>query len=140
MRLCMARFNVQKVVVFLYTQLEKIMEKTQSKVLFDDLSNVMEDHKKEMDAFFNVFTCEDGLPHIELHGYYEIELSRINSAKELLFWVSHLSEKRWMDADKIRELICRVTWLFDLDVNSYPYDESYQKDVKWIEAKRKASK
>ena len=116
------------------------MEKAQKNKLFDDVSHLWEDDTNELNAFFNVFICDDGMPHIELHGYYEIELSRINSEKELLFWISHLSEKRWMDADKIRELICRITWLFDLNVNSYPSDQSYQKDEKWIEAKRKALK
>tara|TARA_R110002167_G_scaffold134664_3_gene320675 strand:- start:347 stop:736 length:390 start_codon:yes stop_codon:yes gene_type:complete len=98
-------------------------------------------HIEEMNKFFNVFICEDGYPYLELDGYYQIELSRICNQTHLLNWICHLSEKRWIDCDKISELICRVTWLFDLNINSYPsWDQSYQKDSKWLKVKKLARK
>tara|TARA_R110002073_G_scaffold332971_1_gene519824 strand:+ start:308 stop:595 length:288 start_codon:yes stop_codon:yes gene_type:complete len=88
--------------------------------------------------FFDVFICDDGNPHIELNGEYEIRFSLLDNTPKLLSWISHLSTKDWMDADKIRELICRVSWLLDLNLNSYPKDESYKTDPKWIKVKQKS--
>ncbi len=109
-------------------------------ISLEELSEEMDKHAEELNKFFNVFICEDGQPYLELDGYYQIELSRLCNKTDLLNWISHLSEKRWMDCDKIGELICRVTWLFDLNVNAYPSDQSYQKDSQWLNVKKLAQK
>lgn len=40
---------------------------------------------------------------------YDIELSRIKTSTQILFWANHLSGKYWMDCEKINyfiELMC----------------------------------
>ena len=106
----------------------------------EELDEAIKKRKVELNKFFDVFICEDGQPYLQLDGYYEIELSHINNPRELLNVITHLSTKAWIDCDKIRELICRVTWLFELNVNAYPSDQSYQKDSKWLNVKKLAQK
>lgn len=36
---------------------------------------------------------------------YEIDLDRIKDEQDILWWVCHLSEKVWMDKDRIRAFI-----------------------------------
>ena len=48
-----------------------------------------------------VLDAESALP-------YEIELSRINTPAKLLEWVRHLSEKTWITAWHIHELVVTV--------------------------------
>lgn len=47
---------------------------------------------------------------------YAIELERIRNERDLLAWAVHLSEKNWMNAERLRDFILVVAQVKNLHV------------------------
>ena len=47
---------------------------------------------------------------------YPIELERIRNERDLLAWVLHLSEKRWMNAERLHDFILIAAQVKNLNV------------------------
>jgi hypothetical protein len=65
------------------------------------------EHDKMMDAHFTYDKKMNTLT-ISIQYPYEVDLDRIKTHMNLLFWVKHLAGKTWMNTDHLREFMHRV--------------------------------
>lgn len=95
---------------------DKIQEK-EIEMIFD--SNMLKMSKEELMRISGRITdkikIEDGWISIDCPNMmmdtqdtYEIELSRIKTETQLLGWMHHLFNKRWMDRPMLREFMDKV--------------------------------
>ena len=83
----------------------------------EDICKSLEDHERLMEKTF-VYVKSNNTMQISVNDYpYEVDLDRINSERDLLAWVLHLSEKTWATTDIISEFASRVARIKGFDIH-----------------------
>jgi len=53
--------------------------------------------------------------------YYDIDLKRIKTKTQLLWWVSHISSKGWTNTRAVKDMISAVCQIRRWNINIQPY-------------------
>lgn len=77
------------------------------KLEIKSVSEILEAGRMADEEFNRHNRIEDGylVLDVNAHHTYDIELSRINTHRDLLDWMRQLGEKVWMDKDRLLRVI-----------------------------------